>query len=278
MRVAAAAVGLAALGLAAWTAAAAAAPAAGEGAPLLAHRAVYQLTLGKTSGPRAPVGASGMIVYDFSGSACEGYATKFRQRTELQPEEGAARASDMSSITFESGEGASFRFRVETAQDGAGKALLDGAAERSPGGLSIVLRQPQREKLDIGEEVVFPVEQTMRILRAARAAQTTLEMKVYDGTDTGKKVYETLTVIGRERAAPATEAAAQNAALTALRRWPVSISYFEQGKADAEPSYVLSFDLYDNGVARALKLDYGDFTLNGEMTSFETLATKPCAR
>ena len=54
-------------------------------------------------------------------------------------------------------------------------------------------------------------------------------------------------------------------ALNNIRRWPVAISYFELGKKDGQPIYVLSFDLYENGVSRALKLDYGDFVLRGDM-------------
>ena len=260
------------------TLAAAAAPASGAAARLLPHRAVYELTLGKSSGPRAPTAAGGMIAYDFSGSACEGWAMTFRQRTELQPLEGPTRASDMTSTTFEESDGAGFRFRVESRQEGGAPELVDGRAERSAGGLSIALTRPQREKLDLGAEAAFPTEQTLRILAAAREARSTLEMKVYDGTDTGKKIYDTLAVIGQERAAPATEKAAQDAALQGVRRWPVAISYFEEGKSDGEPAYVLSFDLYDNGVSRALKLDYGDFVLHGELTKFEPQPIKPCKK
>lgn len=257
---------------------AAAAPTSGDAVRLLPHRAVYELTLGKASGPRAPASAGGMIAYDFQGSACEGWAMKFRQRTELQPAEGVARSSDMNSTTFEDPDGVTFRFRVESRQEGGPAELVDGHAERSSGGLSIALNRPRREKLDLGAEVTFPTEQTLRILRAAHEGKSTLEMKIYDGTDTGKKLYDTLAVIGQARPAPAPEKAAQDAALAGTKRWPVAISYFEQGKTDGEPAYVLSFDLYDNGVSRALKLDYGDFVLLGEMTKFEPLPAKPCAK
>jgi hypothetical protein len=63
-----------------------------------------------------------------------------------------------------------------------------------------------------------------------------------------------------------------------MKRWPVAISYFEQGKKDGAPAYVLSFDLYENGVSRALKLDYGDFVLAGEMTQLDILPTKTCSK
>jgi hypothetical protein len=61
-----------------------------------------------------------------------------------------------------------------------------------------------------------------------------------------------------------------------MRRWPVSISYFEEGQGDAQPNYVLSFELYENGVSRALKLNYGSFTLAGEMVELKLNAASPC--
>ena len=67
------------------------AQAASPAVPVLAHRAVYDLTLGKSSGASAPSAASGRIVYEFSGSACEGYVTNFRQITEIQSDGEARR-------------------------------------------------------------------------------------------------------------------------------------------------------------------------------------------
>ncbi|HEY0440287.1 MAG TPA: DUF1849 family protein, partial [Xanthobacteraceae bacterium] len=60
--------------------------------------------------------------------------------------------------------------------------------------------------------------------------------------------------------------------------WPVRVSYFDRAKADSDqtPLYSISFEAYENGVSRALKLDYGEFVLTGEMTSIELKETKPC--
>jgi hypothetical protein len=247
-----------------------------EGTGLLSHRAVYELTLARADGSRAPASARGLIVFDFQGSACEGYTTTFRQVTEIQPQEGEARASDMTATAYEEGDGGALRFRIETRQGPGGGERVQGEAERSPGGLSIALSRPTLEKLDLGVEAVFPTHQTIAVLAAAREGRTTYETKMYDGSDTGKKIYDTLTVIGKPRADGAEEAAAQDPTLKGHLRWPVSTSYFEEGFADRSPAYVLSYDLYDNGVSRALKLDYGDFALAGELKTFEARATKAC--
>ena len=54
----------------------------------------------------------------------------------------------------------------------------------------------------------------------------------------------------------------------------MTISYFDPGRKDQGPSYTLAFELYENGVSRALQFDYGDFSLGGEMTSLDLLPTK----
>lgn len=265
-----------ALGGAVLTAVTLASAAQAEGPALLSHRAVYELTLAKSDGPKAPAAARGMIVFDFQGSSCEGYTTTFRQLTEVQPLEGEARASDMTAVAYEEGDGGALRFRIVTRRGPAGDETVKGEAERSPGGLSIALRQPSLEKIDLAVEAVFPTQQTLGVLAAARAGKTTYETKVFDGSDTGKKIYDTLTVIGKARADAPQEAAAQDPALQGRMRWPVATSYFEEGQGDRPPAYVLSYDLYDNGVSRALKLDYGDFSLAGALTKFEPRASKPC--
>ena len=46
--------------------------------------------------------------------------------------------------------------------------------------------------------MVFPTEHMVRVIEAARAGKTILDFPVYDGSDTGDKVFDTLTVIGHK--------------------------------------------------------------------------------
>jgi hypothetical protein len=249
------------------------------GVSLASHRAVYELTLAKSIGSKSPTAAHGRIAFDFAGSPCEGYVQNFRQLTELQPAEGPTRVSDMHSATFEDFEGKTFDFKMQTSIDNGAAETVDGKASKAANGpLSVNLAKPKRSKFDLAPDVVFPTEHLRRILAAAEAGKNLIEVKVYDGSETGEKVYETTTFIGHPIAAPAVEKAAHIPQLEKLRRWPVSISYFEAGKKDDGPAYTLSFDLYENGVSRALKLDYGDFVLAGEMSSLELLSEPTCPR
>ena len=254
-------------------------PAFASGVPLLAHRAVYDLTLGKASGSGStPSSARGRIVYEFSGSACEGYSTTFRQLTEIQMEEGTSRTSDMRSSTFEDGDGSAFQFRTETQVDGRLVDSIDGRARRSTdGAISVNLTKPVQAKTDLSPGAVFPTAQILEIVSAAKRDERTAELKIFDGSDNGQKIFDTLTVIGPQAQTPPSDKAASEAdSLKSVARWPVSISYFDPAKRDGVPNYVLGFDLYENGVSGRLRIDYGNYVLNGEMSKFELLPQKPC--
>jgi hypothetical protein len=247
--------------------------------PLAAHRAIYELSLLKTSGAKAPAAVRGRISFDFTGSVCDGYTQNFRQITELQPSEGANRLSDMRSSTFEAADAKDYTFTIQTKVDSSTAEDIAGRARKnSDAQLSVDLSKPKQARVALSGAAFFPTEHLQHILAAARSGENLLEAKVFDGTGNGEKIFDSLTVIGKPTTAPPSEKAAQIDALKSQRRWPVAISYFEPGKRDQQPTYVLSFDLYENGVSRALKLDYGDFILAGEMTQLEILPPADCKK
>jgi hypothetical protein len=249
-----------------------------ESIPLASHHAVYDLTLLKSTGSKSPTYARGRIAFDFSGSACEGYTQTFRQLTELQPAEGPTRISDMRSTTFEDAAGKAFAFKMETRVDDEPTDEVDGRAQRVAGTVAIALAKPKHERLDLDRSVLFPTEHLKYILAAANAGQHVLEEKVYDGSETGDKIFETTTFIGAPITSGSVESAVQIPMLKDMRRWPVTISYFDMSRKDELPNYTLSFDLYQNGISRALRLDYGDFVLAGQMTSLQLLPTPACSK
>ena len=256
----------------------------GAAVSLATHRAVYDLKLSSTRGKRSMNAVRGRILYDFSGSACEGYALQFRQVSELDSGEGKVIVSDLRATSWEDGNGKRLRFHSQNYFDEALRDKVDGQAERDGDGIAVELKEPGEKKLDLKNDLVFPTEHVRRIIAAAREGKTLMQVSVYDGSDTGEKLYDTLTIIGKAIAPDEhkpTDAVAGQAAFAGLTRWPVTISYFDHAVAaekagEQTPVYAITFELYENGISRALLLDYGDFVLTGEMTSLEVKDATPC--
>jgi hypothetical protein len=256
------------------------APGAYAQAPTLApHRAVYELKLDD----RRPSGgldqARGRILFETTGNRCEGFTTNFRQVVELTMN-GNRVVMDARTAHFEEGDGSGFRFTSRATQNGAPYMETDGSANRAADAVAVRLRKPREATSSLDRTVIFPTEHLLRIVEAAREGRTILEAKVFDGAESGDRVYDATAIIGRrmEGEPQDAEPAARDARLASLARWPVTISYFEEGKDGGTPAYSIAFELYENGVSRRMVINYPEFSLRGELIQLDWEATTPCER
>ncbi len=259
-------------------------PAHAAGGPFLPHQALYDLSLVKSRGSSSINSARGRILYNFSGSACQGYTSEFRQVSELESGEDKVTLSDLRSTSWEDGEGKSYRFKIDSRMNDTDSTPVDGVAERTGDHVTVKLKQPEAKTFTLDGSTVFPTQQIQRIIEAARAGKSVLELTVYDGSDNGEKVYNTLSVIGQaipgDKAIATPDPSTSSNVMKSLTRWPVTVSYYDHDAKPAEgeqtPVYSMSFELYENGVSRALMLDYNDFVVAGAMGKFDVKDSKPC--
>ena len=252
--------------------------------PFLPHQALYDLNLVKSRGSSSINGARGRILYSFSGNACEGYTSDFRQVSELESGDDKVTLSDLRSTSWEDGAGNNYHFKIETRMNNADSSPVDGVAERTGDHVTVKLKQPVVKTFTIDGNTVFPTQQIQRIIEAARAGKSVLQLTVYDGSDNGEKVYNTLSVIGQPIAGDQTivspDSSTTNDIMKSMTRWPVTVSYYDRDAKPTEgeqtPVYAMSFELYENGVSRALVLDYNDFVISGALDKFDVKDSKPC--
>jgi hypothetical protein len=250
---------------------------------LAPHRAVYELTLGDTGAGSNVTDIHGQLVYDFQGSACQGYTLNTRLVTEVFDRDGKLELNDIRTESWEDGEGKRFRFSTSQYSNNKLTESTKGTARRAAHNqdtLTVDLEKPKKSSFTLSGKILFPAQHSTAALKAALAGQNRLQADVYDGSEKGAKVYETTTIIGAplELSANAQLPALKNAGLLdSIPSWPVVMSYYDQAqKKDGLPTYEISFRMYSNGVSRKLKLDYGTFSLDGELSSIEFFEQKPC--
>jgi hypothetical protein len=192
--------------------------------------------------------------------------------------------SDLRSTSWEDGDGKSYRFKIDSRMNDTDSNPVDGVAERTGDHVTVKLKQPEAKTFTLDGSTVFPTQQIQRIIEAARAGKSVLELTVYDGSDNGEKVYNTLSVIGQaipgDRAIATPDPSTTSDAMKSLTRWPVTVSYYDHDTkpTDGEqtPVYSMAFELYENGVSRSLMLDYNDFVVSGVLGKFDVKDSKPC--
>ncbi len=250
-------------------------------AGLQPHRAVYDLSLADGGETGTITGIDGRMVYEFRGSACEGYTVSFRYVTRFETEQ-TSQLIDERSETFESGDGSAFRFETSSFIDENLDRETRGEAVATGDGIEVDIAAPEAKAAEVAP-ALFPTEHLLDLIARAEAGETFYEEKIYDGSDGGEKPMTTTVVIGQ-----AAETAGDDPESAALQGrgqdayWPVDMAYFDlaTGNATGEelPTYHISFKLHESGLTRDLMMDYGQFAIAGRLVELEMLeADEGCA-
>ncbi|MEX2165638.1 MAG: cell envelope integrity EipB family protein [Methyloceanibacter sp.] len=256
--------------------------AAKESNKLVPHRAVYEMTLDDARSASGVTGIDGRMVFEFTGSACDGYSLNMRMVTQMTDSQGQINMTDLRSSTWEQSNGQKFRFQsAQYLNDKLGDVTMGRAEREAPNAaVKVRLSQPARAELNLTGQVMFPTQHSLALIDTALAGETLFQARIYDGSEKGRRIYETTALIGTEVKPGADgaglETVAKEKGLGELASWPVSIGYFESQGGDLTPSYQIDFRLYANGVSRDLLIDYGDFSIQGTLTSLEYLKVAEC--
>ena len=259
-----------------------AAPAAMAGTPLLAHRAVYDLKLERSSSESGITSLTGRMVYELRGSACDGYTVNFRYVAQSDTSEDR-RVTDQQTTTFEDGEANTFSFVTKSFVNQNLDSEIRGNVTREASALKVELLKPENRLLDLGP-AQFPTQHMIDLIDRAKKGETFYETTLFDGSEDGDKVSITTVVLGKPSSAISSDPELPVLASIAEQKfWPVDIAYFdEQGAEGGEetPEYRISFKLYENGLTRDVEMDYGDFVISGQLVDLATFDpdTKDCAK
>ncbi|WP_420851194.1 cell envelope integrity EipB family protein [Rhizobium quercicola] len=238
---------------------------------LVPHRAVYDLEL-KDSSERSGISSMyGRMVYEFNGSACDGYTVSFRFVTKVDTGEDT-RLTDQQTTTFEDLKTGNFRFLTRSFTDEKLDKEVRGLAHDAKDGVTVDLTSPDKREVALAHSL-FPTEHMLEVIDRAKRGDKIFESRIFDGSDSGDKTLVTTTLVGAQHKPKAGDEDADvgKAGVMAQKPfWPVTISYFnDEATGDAVPIYRMAFKLYENGITRDLTMDYGDFVLSGKLANLE---------
>ena len=253
---------------------------AAEAATVAPHRAVYDLSLMRANEGASLQSASGRLAFEVEGSSCEGFTVSFRMATRYRPEEGEMTLIDTMSTTYEGPGALDFRHQMQEKVDGslredvrismtrpAADAEGEGSISSKPG-----------EPFTVPAGAALPMQHQLRLMALGEAGGGRDSSVIFDGSD-GGKAFRAISFVGRQKPPGSIARDTENpkaAALKGVGSWPVTVSYFPLEGASETPDYQVSFDMYANGIATGLVLDYGEFALSGTLTDLKMLEPANC--
>jgi hypothetical protein len=246
------------------------------------HRIAYEVSLAPRSGAQSFTAARGLMVLEFTGNGCDGYATNFRQVVDLVNSDGQAQTMDFRVQLHEEAEGRSFRFTMLNRMQNRVIRDADGEAKRDrDGSISVRMRKPAGQRSDFDGDALFPSALSIEMIRAALGGERSYRARLFDGADGGQKVFDVVATIGPrlegERNARL-EPVLRHHSLDQQLRWPVSMAYFEDGPGDRVPVYTMRSVTFANGVLGDIVFEFPEFALSAKAVRYEALKAETCTR
>jgi hypothetical protein len=248
-------------------------------APTVApHRAVYDLTLLRAGDQLQS--ASGRLAFEIEGSTCEGYTVSFRMATRYRPKEGEMTLIDTTTTTYEGPGALDFRHQIAERVDGSLKSdqrvkMTRASAEAEGEGS---LSSKPGETFSVAPGTLLPMQHQLRLMALGQSGGGRDSSVIFDGSDEGKS-FRAISFVSKAKPAASLARDAGNPAaapLKALSAWPTTVSYFKLDGSSETPEYQVSFDMFENGVATGLVLDYGEFALSGTLADLKMLEVSDC--
>ncbi len=267
--------------LASLAAAVGASPAAGL--KLQPHIAVYELGLKSAQNRSGLVNVSGRLALELLGSDCEDWTINFRMVSRFVTSESAVKLLDTQNSTWESADGKTINVTQRHFVDGKLDTESRVSATIGKGATYGRIELPDRQQAELTNGAIFPVGHQKKIIRAALAGETRDESTVFDGTE-GTKTYTAISFLGSKRK-PGRRLTPLNAGdaskLAEVDAWPVNISYYDAAQGDqgeGTPNHEVDFEMYENGVAGDMIIDYGEFALRAVLSKLEYRTAPECSR
>lgn len=236
----------------------------------VAHRAAYRLSLGESrnSGITAVTGA---MVFDVQ-DACEGWATRQRMTMTVTDRDGQDVETVSDYATYEAKDNSRLRFSLTQSTGGAVSQRVAGEAELKPDGSGVVrYSEPSGKEERLPASTMLPTRHTVLAIETARAGRRLMAGPLFDGT-TEEGAQDTTTIILGWT--PPSEGEPRFPLLAGQGSARMRIAFFQHGNNSggaSAPDYEVGLRYYENGVADELVMDFGEFSVRGELLELQAV-------
>jgi hypothetical protein len=244
------------------------------GVDIVPHRAIYDMGLSSVRSSANVADVQGKMTFEWA-DVCDGWTIEQRFQLDFVYAEGDRVAMTTNYVTWEAKDGKAYRFNVRKLMNGQLDEELRGDAElRADGGTARYLR-PKEAQLKLPQGTMFPTAHTIELLRHATSGDKVFGTMVFDGSDE-EGLTEISAAVGLRTQVAKEGGTIPGGELLQGPHWPIRLAFFPPSSDNASPEYEMSMDLLENGVARSMVIDYGDFTVAAKLERIEAIPRPRC--
>ncbi|MBC8158983.1 MAG: DUF1849 family protein [Alphaproteobacteria bacterium] len=238
------------------------------------HRAVYSAKLHKMRATGNVATVDGTMIISLE-KACDGWIFAQQLSLDIGLSNASAVRQEVRFAGWESLDGNSYRFASRQTTGGQqsgfkGSARLGAGA--NPGQAKFAAPETKTIELPVG--TIFPITHTKELIEAARGGRRMDPRIVFEGSTVDGPQQMTAFIGPVQLPKPQAETALGPLAMRP--GWPVRMAVFPVGSQQAEPEFEVEVLQLDNGIARKMVLDLGDFSLLLDLKIVKPIVNSGC--
>lgn len=221
---------------------------------------------------------SGDMTFEWN-DLCDGWAVEQRITLLFNYADGENQELSSSELTWESKDGKRYSFNVRRLANGQETEAYRGKAVKNPdGSISVSYTLPSGQTKILPPKTLFPLAHTSFVLNQAAQGKKFFSSQVFDGSDTAgsSDISAFILPLRAVQKGPVLSETMKKNALLKETPWPVHLAFFGLDSETSEPDYEMDLFLLPNGIARSMKIDYGDFSIAGSLENLQALKPKSC--
>jgi hypothetical protein len=235
------------------------------------------MSLGSVKNGSNIASVSGHMLFEW-GDVCNGWAVQQHMKLHFAYAEGDESNVASTELTWESKDGKRYDFNIHRITDGKETESYRGKATMGDDGGTVTYTVPENKTVKLPAGTLFPSAHTKMILDSAASGDKLFSRRVFDGTDeVGSN--DVSVFIDPPQAHWLTadlDPKLKKNPLLETTSWPVRMAFFKIDTETGEPDYEMDLSLLANGIARSMRIDYGDFSVNGTLSAVEALPQPHC--
>ena len=240
-------------------------------AEIASHQARYNLSLAGAKDDSGIVRADGRMEIRVQ-SSCDGWNIERNFGLTLSSASGTVEHFARL-LGFEASDGSAYWFNSRSFDNRKLAEEVGGVARvGTPGQSNAKYAKPKPVREDLPDNTIFPTAHILHLLEAAETGKATLKHVVFEGTEM-EDPHQVSTNIGSEQQAGDSSLGV----LSTSRYWPITMTYNEMTASEPSADFSMSVDLFENGIAGDMSLDYGTFSLVAALEEIEMLQEPSCS-
>ena len=242
---------------------------------LAPHKAIYEMRMLSAETETQLSDITGQNQFSLERE-CDGYVASENYLLEFSYGSGENAVVVSQFESWEQKDSALYSFSIHEGSNFEADKKFEGYAQRPPQVAepeAFFSMQPN-SAIPLPQNVYFPIAHTKELLDKAAKGEKLFSADLFFGAEPDRAIRNTNSVIGK---AQTTQNQVNMGTLLEPIYYPIQVAYFDPKSSESVPEFELKFHMQPNGVISYYEIDYGDFSVDAQLTEIEALPLPYCS-